>query len=432
MRLWPDSAFGRAALAIALVLVGSQLLLFLPVRSLMFGPAARQLGSLFGDNIALLQSRLLAAPADERSARLRDLVASRGLSLDLAPAGPSGRDPLLYYQRVFAEALRARLGPATRCRVQWGETLLMWVRPDGADYWIGLPLRTLDTGARHILAIWAGLALILSLVAGFLLARSLTASLRHLAALALRIGRGELPAIDPRQGPREVRALGEAMERMAGDLRRHAEEKTLLLVGISHDLRTPLARMRLSAELLGELDPETRDSLVEDIDEMDAIIGAFIAAVRDERDAAVELLDPNALVRQAAARLERSGVMAALDLAVLPECRLSPGPMARVLDNLIQNACRHGAPPITLKTRCLGADGLRISVLDRGPGLDPDAIAQLFRPFARGADAAPGGTGLGLITARRLVREQGGELSLHPREGGGLEARVELPVKVGV
>jgi two-component system osmolarity sensor histidine kinase EnvZ len=219
------------------------------------------------------------------------------------------------------------------------------------------------------------------------------------------------------------------MRLMAGGLRRHGEEKALLLAGISHDLRTPLARMRLSLELLGDRDPETRDSLIEDITEMDAIIGAFIASVRDQAREPPERLDPNTLVRQAAARLERAGTAAALDLAPLPVWSLGRGALARVLDNLLENARRHGAPPITLRTRNLDGAGLRIAVLDRGPGLPPEELARLFQPFTRGLQAHARGTGLGLFTARRLVREQGGELSLHPRPGGGLEARLEWRTK---
>jgi len=429
VNIWPDSAFGRAALAIALVLVGSQLLLLLPLRALMFGPVSRQMALLYADNIALIQAQTTAAPQPERGSGLRKLVESRGWHLASSAVGPAAADPpVLYYQRVIAAALHERLGPDTECRVQWHPELLMWVRLGDTDDWIGLPLQALDTGARHILLIWAAMALLLSLAVGFILARSLTSNLRRLAAFAARIGCGG-PAldIDPRRGPREVRALAEAMNRMAGDLRRHAEDKALLLAGISHDLRTPLARMRLSAELLAERDAETRDSLIEDIDEMDASIGAFIASVREEMNEPSERLDTNELVHQAAARLSRWSLRPVLDLEPLRPVQARPGALARVLDNLLENARRHGAPPIELSTRDRGAAGLRISVLDRGPGLDPNQIATLFKPFARGAGAAPGGMGLGLVTARRLVREQGGEFSLHPRAGGGLEARIDLP-----
>lgn len=441
MKLAPDTAFARAALAFALALIGSQLLILLPLRGLMFGPASRQLAILFADNVESIQERLAQAAPEQRQPLRQRLAQRHGLHLDLTPEGPSGGAPRLYYQQMFGEALRERLGPGTDYRVQMEQSgTLLWVRAStsigseggesggGSGAWFGLSMRALEGGVKRILLIWGTVAVAVAIGTGFLLARSLTVRLHQLAALAVRIGQGELPTDFPRKGPREVRALSDALDRMAGDIRRNAEERALLLAGISHDLRTPLARMRLSVEMLDAASAaDSRDCLVEEIDEMDAIIGAFIASVREGHEEPLALCDLNRLLRQAAARLARTGSVPALDLEPLGLYPLRPQSMARVLDNLLENARRHGAPPVTLRSRHLGTH-LRLSVLDRGAGIAPDELPNLFRPFVRGRDARPGGTGLGLATARRIVHLHGGELSLHPRSGGGSEARIELPI----
>jgi len=430
VRLLPDSALGRSALLIGLALLLSQLAMSLLMRELIVGPAAEQLATMLADQAALVETLLdVTAPA-ERPALLERLAQHRDLHLDRSAAGPAGTAPRLFYQRTIARALAARLGAGVEVRVQWGAETLLWVhtRPD-APYWLGMTARRLEQGIPGVFALWAVLLVGIAAGGGFVLAHYLNRELRRLADQAVLMGRGEAPGGLAPGGTKELRVLGGALERMARDLRQHAADRALLLAGISHDLRTPLARIRLSLELLQPVDPELRDGIAQDVEEMDAIIGQFIATVRDGHDETPVPGDLNAIVRAVCARVARVRPPPSLHLAPLPPLALRPTAMGRLLMNLLENAHRHGAPPVELHTEA--APGrLLLRVLDRGPGVPAAEIEGLFQPFTRGRTRG-GGSGLGLVIARRIAGLHGGELHLYNRPDGGLEARLELPIGAG-
>lgn len=468
MSLLPDGAFTRAALLIALALIATQLLVFFAVRYLIFAPAVEQMAHSLADNSRLIALLMQEAEPSKRSQQLETLTELLGLELDQTERGPRGGEPRLHYQRLFTRVISQRLGALHPQRVQMGPTpTVIWVQASHSPpVWVGLSTRELEAGAVSVLFIWVALGSALSILIGFLLARSLTSGLRRLVGVARRIGRGELPAELTSTGPREVRELSHAMGQMARAIRRSTEERNLLLAGISHDLRTPLARMRLSIDLAPEIDGDTRDSLIEDIDAIDTSVADFIASVRDEHDETVDDCDLNQLIHQTVARLgglrhsqlrqrpstdsgedlrqspraDASPRMSlrgmpdsdlnreiSLDLEPLEPLPLRPRAIARVLQNLLENARRYGAAPIQVQLRRLQGR-VRISVFDKGPGVAADELDRLLQPFQRGLRATSTGSGLGLATARRIIQEHGGEISLHRRPAGGLEARIELPL----
>lgn len=427
--LLPDSARGRSALLIGLALLASQLAMSLLLRDLVVGPAAEQLGNLLADQVTLLQSVLAATPPADRPAALARLAGApaHDARLRLADDPPPPVAPSLFYQQKIAAALAARLGPAAEMRVQWGAETLLWVRPTpAAPYWLGMTARRLEQGVPGVLALWVLLLLGTAAAGGAVLGHFLNRHLARLTDLSARVARGELPVHFAVGGPRELRALGQTLERMARDLHQAAEDRALLLAGISHDLRTPLARLRLSVEMLSGADPELRDGIAADVEDMDAIIGQFIATIRDGHDEAPRWLDPNAAIRAAAARSARGRVAPSLDLAPLPPLALRPVAFGRLLTNLLENAQRHAAGPLAVTSGRVG-ERVVVRVLDRGPGIAPAHLDALFTPFRRGSTGATG-SGLGLVIARRIARLHGGELTLHNRPDGGLEARIELPL----
>jgi two-component system osmolarity sensor histidine kinase EnvZ len=427
VRPLPDSAFGRSALLIGLTLVVSQLAVFALVRHLVVGPAAEQMASLLADQAALAETLLAAAPPAERPALLARLGQGQELRIDLSAQGPPGVAPWLFYQQSFARLLARRLGESIGFRVQTAPETVLWVRPGPeSPFWLGMSARRLEQGIPGLLVLWLVLVTAIAAGGGFVLARYLNWHLERLARTAGEVARGRLPERFVQDGPREIRALGQALDRMAGDIRRIAEDRALLLAGISHDLRTPLARIRLSLEMLGEVDEEIRQGIAEDVEEMDATIGQFIATVRDGHDELPVECDLNAQILGVCARIARVRQAPETRLADLPPLPLRPTATERMLINLIENAYRHGAPPVEVSSRRTPG-GVRVAVLDRGPGVPEGEIERLFEPFARGRTQG-GGSGLGLVIARRIARLHGGEASLHNRPDGGLEARVDLPL----
>ena len=218
---------------------------------------------------------------------------------------------------------------------------------------------------------------------------------------------------------------------MAHDLARLDADRALLLAGISHDLRTPLSRLRLGVEMLDDR-PTRRcsDGMVQDIEDMDAVIGQFLDFARVPR---ARRPCPTATSTRSCAKCASAtrapAMRCATRLEELPPLRLRPLAMQRLIANLVDNALRHGNGQAEVSTVDQGGMAV-LEVLDRGPGIPPGEAERMLQPFTRlNAARSDAGTGLGLAIVDRIARLQGGRVQLLPRDGGGLRVRVELPLK---
>jgi two-component system osmolarity sensor histidine kinase EnvZ len=361
-----------------------------------------------------------------------------GAGRDGENAGERATGPLAAFLPVLAQ-IEARfgeaLGPGTEVRVQ-PRAQAMWVRlPAGAAaYWIGFPLppRPQTEGEpTRALAISVALALAL-ILAAFLFARHLARPLRDLSAAVDRVGRGETPPPLPESGPSEIAAVNRGFNAMLGNLRRIEKDRAVLLAGVSHDLRTPLARLRLGIEL-ARADPPTREGMIADIEEMDRVIGQFLDFARGEDGIAMEVRALDAIVAPVVERYRQAGrdvTLVASHVAALP---LRPTAIARLVANLVDNALAYGAPPVEITISERAGEAV-MDVADRGPGVRPEDVERLKRPFTRADDSrarsdGAAGAGLGLAIVDRIARLHGGRFDLLPRDGGGTIARVSLPLK---
>jgi len=256
--------------------------------------------------------------------------------------------------------------------------------------------------------------------------RNQVRALRRLAGAAEAFGIGrDLGPIKP-EGAAEIRRAAVAFNRMQERIRRFLAQRTDLLAGVSHDLRTPLTRLRLNVALL-ESHPELADDAIDmeaDIAEMDRMIEGYLAFARGEGTEQAQPTDLGAMLEDVANNARRAGSDVALDSPrglVLP---LRPDAIRRAVTNLVDNARRH-ARHVTLAAHRPNPRAVEITVDDDGPGIPPESRETVFRPFASGAT---GGTGLGLTIARDIVRAHGGEITLEQSPAGGLRARVSLPV----
>jgi two-component system osmolarity sensor histidine kinase EnvZ len=331
-------------------------------------------------------------------------------------------------QLLIRDRMRAAFGPATDIRFT-DVPARAWVRDHGETGWIGVQLPPV---LRETLTYGLGLLLTAALAVLFTawwFARHLTRPLVRLEKASERITQGEDPSDSDRSAPREVRALQAALVQSAAKVREAARDRELLLAGVSHDLRTPLARLRLALELEPGLVEAERQLLIGDVEEMDAIIGQFLDYVRDGRDEAVESRDISGLLSELVESAARSGHIWRLTSPEHFEARIRPLSLRRALGNLMRNAERHGAVPFELSLKA-GAGELRILVRDGGPGLPETVLAQIGRPFLRADPAHHGssGTGLGLSLVQRVALAHGGRFELHNRLGGGLDASLVLPI----
>jgi two-component system osmolarity sensor histidine kinase EnvZ len=250
--------------------------------------------------------------------------------------------------------------------------------------------------------------------------------LRRLAAAADGFGKGHEVPFFKVEGALEVRQAASAFLKMRDRIQRQIRQRTQMLAGVSHDLRTPLTRMKLALELLHD-DPAARE-LKSDVVEMERMIHDYLDFARGEGTETPLETDISLLLEDVAATARREG--ASLLLSVPPECVMPvrPNALRRCLGNLIGNACRHSSR--IWVTGVAIADGIDILVDDDGPGIRPSDRDRAFRAFVRldpSRNPSTGGVGLGLTIARDVARSHGGEITLESSPQGGLRARVHLP-----
>lgn len=333
----------------------------------------------------------------------------------------------------MVDAAQAQLGAATRFASEVNGQQGIWVSfsldEDGEDdFWVMLPSERAEHDFPWQWLAWGGASLALALLVTWLIVSRVTQPLRALARSAREVGRGRHPEPLAERGSVELQQLAAAFNRMSEDLRRNEAERAEVLAGISHDLRTPLARLRLEAEM-SIADSEARDAVSNDIEQMDEIIAQFLDYARGEAGESPEIADINGLVAQAAATQQRNAEPARLTLGELPLAHIHPKALCRALVNLIENARKYGSNVVEIATRSEN-DEILIDVLDRGPGIPAAETDRLKRPFTRLETARSNvtGTGLGLAIVERIARLHEGKLELLPRDGGGLIARLRLPV----
>jgi len=269
---------------------------------------------------------------------------------------------------------------------------------------------------------------VLSLLAAYFLVSRLNLPLRALAQAAGAIGKGKIPEPVRESGPEELRTLSHAFNQMSKDLARLDADRALILAGVSHDLRTPLSRLRLGLEMSGA-EAQLREGMAADIEEMDRTINQFLDFARTDGGEPMQSADLAAIAAEVAEHYRRRGKSIATDFSHVPGLPLQQMSMRRVVMNLIDNALRYGEKGVSVAVRA--EDGVAaLEVADRGPGIPESEVERLKQPFTRleVARSDKGGAGLGLAIVERVVRAHRGTFELLPRGGGGLVARIRLPL----
>jgi len=432
VRLWPRSLLWRSVVLIAALLVVANLAWIGIFRVAERAPRAQRTAQQIASVVNITRWALISADPAKRYELLSEL--SQSERIQVYPAEPTDRVaalPARAFIQELARELKRQLGPGTEISLARNNVPGAWVsfRIDTEKFWVFMPRSRFERNEPLRWVGWAALVLILALGGAFFIVSRINRPLRELTRASAQMGRGATPQPVTEEGPTEISTLARAFNQMADDLKKLDDERALLLAGVSHDLRTPLTRIRLSLEMMDDKgDTGLRSGLVQDIEDIDASIGQFLdfARLRDA-EASVPDGDLNSLISSAVARYERDGKAVRAQLGPLPPLELRPRAMQRLIANLIENALRHGGAPVDV-TSAIEGDLAVIEVLDRGPGIPQDAAERMLQPFTRLDTARSGsGTGLGLAIVDRIARMHGGVVRLLPRESGGLRARVELP-----
>jgi two-component system osmolarity sensor histidine kinase EnvZ len=379
------------------------------------------------------RASLLASHENRRIALLSELSGREGVRIYAADLleiiEPLPEDPFI---RLVADKIRGNLGEETLVAINHLGVPGLWISFSIGqdDYWVVIPRFVAERPFPWQWFGWAALVALLSLLGAFVIAVRINRPLSFLVKAADRISHGEQPPRLPEEGADEMREVQRTFNEMAEALARLDSERTLLLAGISHDLRTPLARLRLAVEMLpGEVGDSMREGMIQDIADMDNIINQFLDFVRGVEGEPVQMMDINALLKSIADRHARAGRHVELHLSSAHQVPLRPLAMHRLVGNLIDNAFAYGKGRVAVSTR-ITAGNIIISILDNGPGIPAAHMSRLLRPFERmdTARGNEGGSGLGLAIANRIARLHKGKLELLNRPQGGLEARLTLPL----
>lgn len=359
-------------------------------------------------------------------------VADKQLNLDieflprenLPPPGPKPFFDVL--DQTLSEEIRKQIR-----RPYWidtvGRSSLVEIRIQLQDATMRVIARRSQAYASnsHIFIVWmVGTSLVL-LAAAVVFLRNQIRPILRLAEAAESFGKGRDLAFRPR-GAREVRAAGRAFLEMKSRVERAIEQRTAMLNGVSHDLRTILTRFKLSLELMEE--SAEVEALKKDTDEMGRMLEAYLAFARgDAGEQAVET-DIRGILEELKSDLERQGHATAIEIAGDPAVIVRPDAFKRLLANLVGNAARHG-DRIAINAQHVGR-WLTVTIDDDGPGIPEDKRDDVFKPFFRLDEARnqdEGGTGLGLAIARDIARNHGGDITLGTAPLGGLRASVRIP-----
>ena len=436
MRLVPQSAFGQTVLLIGVLLLINQVVSYLSVTYYFIQPSYQQINSLLATQVkSVLAEDLLVSNDDSRS-RYFDKTDIQ--ILDASKARTKGLESAVYYGFMSSQ-VSEQLEQLADVRISTvsqqndaSAPYTVWVSLSRyPDTWIAIPITGLNEANISPLTMYLMVIGILSVAGGWLFVRRMTMPLSSLQKAALAVGKGEHPAPLKEQGSTEMIQVTRAFNRMNQGIKQLEHDRTLMTAGISHDLRTPLTRIRLASEMLPESQNWIKDGIVNDIEDMNAIIDQFIDYARYDTEEIKENTDLNSLIIELAqARHIEEKHHIALKLNDIPLLDLRRVAMKRVIDNIIENAFRYGSDNIVIST-FYNRNEKRVycKIRDFGPGIPVAELEHVFMPFAQGDKArSTSGSGLGLSIIRRIVEAHGGgvELRNHPQQG--LIAEFYLPL----
>jgi signal transduction histidine kinase len=426
-RLLPGSLFGRIVLILLTGLivaqVGSALISASESRRLLERSDEREWSERLAGAVRLID----ALPAEARS-KTRGALTTRRLALEIAavPAAPTGEgapEARAQLSRLLGEefevsAWRLPRRDAVRymVRLQDGQWLLLDHKTKTEQ--------SLPEQLFWRLLILLGMAILLTLLA----TRAVLKPLRRFTSAAERLGKDLDAAPLPVVGARETREAARTLNKMQERIRESVAERTRLLAAISHDLRTPLTRLRLHAEFIRE-DPQLRAVLLKEVSIMQALAGSALEVLRGGQGESMRRIDINALLEGLASDFSQMGTPVVVTGHARAVYRGRSLALRRALSNLLDNAINYAPGQIEIFVHDDDTT-LSISVRDQGPGIPDEEQVRMLEPFQRlepSRNSETGGHGLGLAIAQSVARTHGGELVLRNRSAGGLEARLTLP-----
>jgi len=433
LKLMPQSLLGRSAFTIGLTLLIFVLVALGSAVYFIAIPMAKRSADDFAAIIVSAAHSIESLPEEMHAELQRQLLQDHGLIVTTQTRSLPEKTFDVPYYIYFQNSLARRVGQKPSI-IESTEGPLIWVDVPAHEMTvrIGFDRKRLGTNPPIVLLAVIGGGALLTLLVSFLEVRRVTEPLANMSATVREVGRGHNPPPLSEDGPKEIATLARAFNRMSSDIQELSENRTVIVAGISHDLRTPLTRMQLAVEMLSEdSDPTLIAGIRRDLAAMNRLIAQFLQFSRGIEDERPVDLDLWQIIEGQSADIERQGVELRLHRRD-PPCVYFADPVAleRVLANLLGNAAQYGdGAPIDVNLNCTDRE-VAIEICDRGPGIPADQVEAVFRPFNRLETArsnSTGGSGLGLAIARQLAIKHRWTIDLLPRNGGGTVARLGLP-----
>lgn len=429
MKFSPRSAFGQTVLLIGFLLLINQVVSYLSILIYYIQPNFHQTNQLLAKQVKVVFLDIGQAnysPALEEAFHEQTGIwvyrEQDALRLGLKEA---------VHYRYWSQQMSELLGGPSEVRISQGEEYLFWIKPPQApDLWVKIPLLGLDDENYSPLIFFMMVIGVLSVAGGWIFVRQLNRPLRALQRAAEQVGQGQFPEPLKETGTTEIVAVTRAFNHMSSGIKRLEDDRNLLMAGISHDLRTPLTRIRLASEMMTDEDDYLREGIAADIDDMNKIIDQFIDYVRQDCQDSRELCDINELIEDVVQAEKLSEREINFTSGRCPQIKLGYIAIKRALANLVQNALKYSDYDIIIKS---SFDPLNeriiVQVIDQGPGIPEAMLESVFEPFTQG-DTARGteGSGLGLAIIKRIIDSHQGSVSLVNGQPTGLVATISLPL----
>jgi two-component system osmolarity sensor histidine kinase EnvZ len=428
------SSFTQSILLFFSLLVASQVFSYYAVYNYALLPSLQQFNKILAHELVFFLEDTEAVDGQiEMDAPLRrQVLAQLGVTIhaDDSPMAEEFSQALSI--DLMSEEMSDELQSETEVRLILGEeSYILWMQIAALpNSLIRIPLSELQEEDFAPLFRNSLIMALLVLAGGWLFIRLQNRPLTALENAAKLVGQGEIPPPLPEKGASEIRSVTRAFNQMAKGIQELEQDRTLLMAGISHDIRTPLTRIRLATEMMSPEDSYLAEGIISDTEECNEIISQFMDYLKPVNTQSFEPLSLNDIASDIVSSEGGYEIQIDFDpMARIKDIEGSPISIKRAITNLVVNAVRYGNGWVKVTTGMTADNKLAwVTVEDNGPGIEPDQISRLFEPFTRG-DTARGseGTGLGLAIVKRIISQHHGSVSISNRSEGGLKAQVSFP-----
>jgi two-component system osmolarity sensor histidine kinase EnvZ len=433
MGFFPRSAFGQTVFLVAALLLINQVVSYVTVSLYVVKPTIEQV------NLMLAKQVKTVFIDWEDGIEINDDLSEKFFEItgiDVMTQREAMRQGLGQTREypMLSRSMSAQLNGSARVRITQTGPLVYWIEaPQAPGYWVKIPLSGYQENNLEFLTFYLSSIGFLSVLGGWLFARHLNRPLKALQQAAVKVGKGDFSTKLEEEGSTEVIEVTRAFNQMSRGIAALENDRRLLMAGVSHDLRTPLTRIRLATEMMSDQDEYLREGIIYDIEDMNCIIDQFIEYLRHHKREELSCEDINALVGEVVnCELKHQRSITFKSNPSIESIPLSSVAIKRVVTNMIENAIRYSDGDIeVLSYYNSNKKYVVIAVNDNGPGIPESELESVFEPFKQG-DAARGseGSGLGLAIIKRIVDMHDGKVKLENRPEGGLSAQIYLPIKI--